>query len=70
LNHEAFSLNNVKRIPGFIGDYLTPQGLAHWIMDDAHYIKDKGVSIATLSFTRSLRRKYYSYLNYFQTNTT
>jgi len=49
--HDSFYLNNIKRVPEFIGDYLTPQGLAHWIMDDGNYIRDRGLRISTHSFT-------------------
>jgi hypothetical protein len=34
-----------------VKDYLTAQGLAILIMDEGCYIKDRGIIIATLSFT-------------------
>jgi len=49
--YEAFYINGVKVIPHFIEKYLTPQGLAHWIMDDGCIVKDRGVKIATNSYT-------------------
>lgn len=45
---------NQKRVPTWISDYLTPAGLAHWIMQDGSHPsgqKGQGVSIATNSFT-------------------
>jgi len=40
----------IKKIPLFIPEYLTPKGLAHWIMQDGSYHKGQGLSIATNSF--------------------
>jgi hypothetical protein len=40
-----------KRVPFFISEYLTPVGLAHWIMQDGSYQKGQGIFIATNSFT-------------------
>lgn len=40
-----------KRVPFYIADYLTPIGLAHWIMEDGSYQKGQGIYIATNSFT-------------------
>lgn len=42
---------NQKRVPTWISDYLTPAGLAHWIMQEGSLQKGQGVSIATNSFT-------------------
>ena len=42
---------NKKRVPFFISEYLTPVGLAHWIMQDGSYQKGQGIYIATNSFT-------------------
>ena len=36
--HEAFYTNNIKIIPKFIGDFLTPLALAVWIMDDGSVV--------------------------------
>ncbi len=43
--------NVVKKIPLFISEYLTPIGLANWIMQDGSYQKGQGIKIATNSFT-------------------
>jgi hypothetical protein len=37
-------------VPPFIGEYLTPFGLAFWIMDDGSRQKGQGVYISTHSF--------------------
>lgn len=42
---------NLKKVPLFISEYLTPKGLAHWIMQDGSRQKGQGVCIATNSFT-------------------
>ncbi len=49
--HELFYINNVKVVPFIIEEYLTPQGLAHWIMDDGCIIKNRGVKLSTHSYT-------------------
>ena len=41
----------IKCVPFYIGDYLTPIGLAHVIMQDGSYQKDQGINIATNCFT-------------------
>lgn len=41
----------VKIVPFFIADYLTPLGLANWVMQDASYQKGQGINIATNCFT-------------------
>nr|YP_009059685.1 LAGLIDADG endonuclease [Parasitella parasitica]AIO05735.1 LAGLIDADG endonuclease [Parasitella parasitica] len=41
----------VKVVPSFIGEYLTPFGLALWIMDDGSRQKEQGIMIATHSFS-------------------
>lgn len=41
----------VKKVPFYIADYLTPLGLAHWIMQDGSFQKGQGIFIATNSFT-------------------
>jgi ubiquinol-cytochrome c reductase cytochrome b subunit len=40
-----------KRVPIFISDYLTPIGLAHWIMQDGSFQRGQGLNIATNSFS-------------------
>ncbi len=42
---------NVKRVPCWIGEYITPAGLAHWIMQDGSRQIKQGISLATNSFT-------------------
>ncbi len=40
-----------KKIPEWIGEFLTPTGLAHWIMQDGSRQKNQGIYLATNSFT-------------------
>ena len=40
-----------KRVPSWIGQYITPIGLAHWIMQDGSRQSKQGISLATNSFT-------------------
>lgn len=40
-----------KKVPFWIEIFITPLGLAHWIMQDGSRQKGQGVSIATNSFT-------------------
>jgi ubiquinol-cytochrome c reductase cytochrome b subunit len=42
---------NIKRIPDWIEEYITPIGLAHWIMQDGSRQNKQGIYIATHSFT-------------------
>lgn len=41
----------LKKVPCWIGEYLTPVGLAHWIMQDGSRQIKQGISLATNSFT-------------------
>jgi ubiquinol-cytochrome c reductase cytochrome b subunit len=41
----------IKTVPVYISDYLTPLGLANWIMQDGSFHKGQGINIATNSFT-------------------
>jgi ubiquinol-cytochrome c reductase cytochrome b subunit len=41
----------IKKIPSFLPEFLTPEGLAIWIMEDGSRQMKQGVSIATNSFT-------------------
>lgn len=43
--------NMKKKIPKWIGEFITPLGLAHWIMQDGSRQKNQGISLATNSFT-------------------
>jgi len=47
--YEKVKGQSIKKIPLFISEYLTPIGLAHWIMQDGSFMK--GISIATNSLT-------------------
>jgi ubiquinol-cytochrome c reductase cytochrome b subunit len=40
-----------KKVPSWIEEYITPMGLAHWIMQDGSGQKNQGINIATNSFT-------------------
>lgn len=41
----------VKKVPKWIGEFITPLGLAHWICEDGSRQKNQGISIATNSFS-------------------
>lgn len=41
----------IKRVPIWIEEFITPIGLAHWIMQDGSCQKNQGIYIATNSFT-------------------
>lgn len=41
----------VKKVPDWIEEYITPIGLAHWIMQDGSRQNKQGIYIATHSFT-------------------
>ena len=41
----------IKVIPSWIGEYISPIGLAHWIMQDGSRQAKQGINIATNSFT-------------------
>jgi ubiquinol-cytochrome c reductase cytochrome b subunit len=41
----------MKKIPIWIDEFITPIGLAHWIMQDGSRQKNQGISLATNSFT-------------------
>jgi len=41
----------VKKVPVWIEEFITPIGLAHWIMQDGSRQKNQGIYIATNSFT-------------------
>jgi ubiquinol-cytochrome c reductase cytochrome b subunit len=40
----------IKRVPDWIEEYITPLGLAHWIMQDGSRQRNQGINIATNSF--------------------
>lgn len=41
----------IKKVPDWIAEYITPLGLAHWIMQDGSRQNKQGISLATNSFT-------------------
>ena len=41
-----------KRVPKWIGEYITPIGLAHWICQDGSRQQGQGISFATNSFSK------------------
>ena len=41
----------IKRVPEWIGEFITPMGLAHWIQQDGSRQKNQGISLATNSFS-------------------
>lgn len=41
----------IKRVPEWIGEFITPMGLAHWIQQDGYRQKNQGISLATNSFS-------------------
>jgi len=41
----------IKRVPDWIEEYITPIGLAHWIMQDGSRQDKQGIYIATNAFT-------------------
>lgn len=47
---DQWYINNKKRVPNNISDYLTPLALAIWIMDDGAKV-GKGLKFSTNSFT-------------------
>ena len=53
--YNSFYINingkNIKRVPKWIEEYITPLGLAHWIMQDGSRQNKQGIYIATHSFT-------------------
>lgn len=41
----------IKKVPCWIGEYITPVGLAHWKMQDGSRQTKQGISLATNSFS-------------------
>ena len=52
-NSFYYEVNGImtKKIPCWIGEFITPIGLAHWIMQDGSRQKNQGINLATNSFT-------------------
>jgi ubiquinol-cytochrome c reductase cytochrome b subunit len=50
--HDLWYVNRVKRVPSCIKEYLTPLGLAIWIMDDGSKV-GKSLKLCTNSFSYS-----------------
>ena len=46
-------INGIKKkvVPFWIEEYITPLGLAHWIMQDGYRQRKQGINLATNSFT-------------------
>lgn len=42
----------VKKVPIWISKYITPLGLAHWIMQDGSRQQEQGITLATNSYTK------------------
>lgn len=51
--HELFYENKIKIIPKNINELLTPIGLAHGLMGDGIYLKNKGVVLCTDSYSKA-----------------
>ena len=49
--HEGFYPQRTKIVPVWVTDYISPLGLAHWIMQDGSRQIGQGVNLATNSFT-------------------
>uniref|UniRef100_UPI0021141F42 hypothetical protein n=1 Tax=Aspergillus sclerotioniger TaxID=319627 RepID=UPI0021141F42 len=41
----------IKKVPDWIGEFITPIGLAHWILQDGSRQKNQGINLATNSFS-------------------
>jgi ubiquinol-cytochrome c reductase cytochrome b subunit len=52
-NSFYYEVNGImtKKIPDWIGEFITPIGLAHWIMQDGSRQKNQGITLATNSFS-------------------
>jgi ubiquinol-cytochrome c reductase cytochrome b subunit len=50
--HDLWYVNNIKKVPSNISDYLTPLALAIWIMDDGSKV-GSGLKLSTNSFSYS-----------------
>jgi hypothetical protein len=59
--YEAFYKEGKKVVPVLIEEYFSPIALAIWIMDDGGWIKNRGIKLATNSFSLS-DVKYLCYL--------
>jgi|SRR5882672_12361525 len=49
--YKTANCKTIKIVPNYIADYLTPLGLAHWIMLEGYFQKGQGIYLATNSFT-------------------
>lgn len=51
--YDAFYSNNIKKVGKIVDLFMSPIGLAVWIMDDAGWIKDRGLRLCTNSYSLS-----------------
>jgi ubiquinol-cytochrome c reductase cytochrome b subunit len=51
--YDEFYHNKVKRVPRIVDMFMSPLALSVWIMDDGTWIKNRGISLATNSYTLS-----------------
>jgi hypothetical protein len=49
--YSGFYSKGIKVVPSWIEPYMSPVGLAHWIMQDGSRQKGQGLYLATNSFT-------------------
>jgi len=49
--YEGFYPHGVKVVPRWVTSFISPLGLAHWIMQDGSRQMGQGIMIATNSFT-------------------
>lgn len=49
--YDEFYVNKVKVVPKVLEIYMSPLALSVWIMDDGTWIKNRGISIATNSYS-------------------
>ena len=51
--YDEFYVNKVKVVPNLVEIYMSPLALSVWIMDDGTWIKNRGISLATNSYSLS-----------------
>ena len=60
--YNLWYINNIKVIPFEFIHLLTPLALAHWIMGDATFKKDGGLTLCTANFAKEEVQKLADYL--------